>query len=242
MSKDYYAADLAYIHDVGFCHHVRRMTQAILPLLGEATKEKLVVDLGCGSGVSAHALAKAGFKTLGIDYSAEMIALARARDKQTTYRQGSFLEAEIPECHAALAIGEVINYLFDPNNKKTSLNAFFRKVFKALRPGGWFILDFAEPGRHTASKQSFVEGDDWACVAKYEHDKSRQTLTRQIVSFRKVGRSYRRAEETHVQRLYKASEIAGSLRKIGHKARVVRKLPNYQLPHGVAAVFARKPA
>jgi hypothetical protein len=49
-------------------------------------------------------------------------------------------------------------------------------------------------------------------------------LTRNITSFRKVGRFYRRVEEVHHQRLYKPKRVAELLARIGFR---VRRLQSY---------------
>ena len=65
----------------------------------------------------------------------------------------------------------------------------------ALTPGGVLIFDVAEPGRCRGLTQRFAEGDDWTCLVEYQHAKAQERLTRRIVSFRKVGDTYRRHEE-----------------------------------------------
>ena len=73
------------------------------------------------------------------------------------------------------------------------------------------------------------------------HEVAKQRLTRRIVSFRKVGDSYRRHEETHTQQLYLGTKIAEMLRDIGFRVRQVRSYGKYSLPPGVVAFIARKP-
>ena len=47
---------------------------------------KCAVDFGCGTGRSTRFLQGLGFKTVGIDISAEMVAIARERDLDGDYR------------------------------------------------------------------------------------------------------------------------------------------------------------
>src|SRR5207248_1113162 len=114
---DAYRDDLAYIHDAGF----GGLARAAGPVLVEALRRRgfaggLVVDLGCGSGIVSRAVAEAGYDVLGIDISPAMIALARERVSGGTFRVGSVISTEIPRCIAVVAVGEVFNYLFDPEN------------------------------------------------------------------------------------------------------------------------------
>ena len=53
---DYYKQDLAYIHDVGYCDYALKSAPGILDILAQNNiHQGLIVDLGCGSGVSAFA-------------------------------------------------------------------------------------------------------------------------------------------------------------------------------------------
>lgn len=80
--KAWYKPDLAYIHDVGFRDYALNAAPGILEILKQrGIQSDLVVDLGCGSGVSAQLLIDAGYRVLGIDISEAMIAIARQRPR-----------------------------------------------------------------------------------------------------------------------------------------------------------------
>jgi SAM-dependent methyltransferase len=49
---------------------------------------KSVLDLGCGTGVLASALADAGHRVTGVDPAAEMLAVARGRDPRVAWHDG----------------------------------------------------------------------------------------------------------------------------------------------------------
>jgi hypothetical protein len=139
------------------------------------------------------------------------------------------------------ALGEVFNYLFDPNNSLRMLRRVCRGVFDALTPKGLLIVDVAEPGRCKGLKQRFMEGEDWTCLVEYRQDVAKQQLTRRIVTFRKVGGTCRRHEETHAQQLYPGTKVAEMLWDIGFRVRRVRRYGKYPLGTGVAGFVARKP-
>jgi hypothetical protein len=67
-------------------------------------------------------------------------------------------------------------------------------------------------------------------------------LTRRITTFRKVGEHYRRADEVHRLRLYRATDIAIELRRVGFRVRRTRSYGRYRLPRAHVAFIARKPA
>lgn len=243
--SDWYREDLAYIHDVGFGDYALESAPGILEILARnKIREGLVVDLGCGSGLWARELTKAGYRVLGIDISESMVEIARRCAPGAEFRAGSLFDADIPSCDAVTSIGEVFNYLFDPENSSRNLDGLFLRIHDALAPGGVLVFDVAEPGqvRRGAMERGFSEGEDWAVLVEKEEDAGRGILTRRIVSFRRVGEYYRRDDEVHRQRLYKSPEIAGKLRRAGFRVRTMRGYGRYRLPGAHAAFVARKPA
>jgi len=46
----------------------------------ENPKHSLILDVGCGSGLSGEVLKQAGFHWIGIDISPEMLRIAKERD------------------------------------------------------------------------------------------------------------------------------------------------------------------
>jgi SAM-dependent methyltransferase len=241
IHTDAYGCDLAYIHDTGFGKFARASAPGLLKWLRQnGITEGRVVDLGCGSGIWARELADAGFQVLGVDISSAMVELAHQRVPEAAFLVESFCQFELPSCRAVTALGEVFNYRFDPKNSLRTLRQVCKRVFDALTPKGLLIFDVAEPGRCKGLTQKFVEGEDWTCLIEYRHDVAKRQLTRRIVSFRKVGDSHRRHEETHTQQLYRGSEIAEMLRETGFRVRSVRGYGEYPLPKRVVAFAARK--
>ncbi len=238
-----YKRDFAYVHDVGFGTFAERSAPGVLHILrAGGIYGGLVVDLGCGSGLWARRLVDAAYRVLGIDLSADLIALARQRVPEGSFQAGSFLDVDFPDCVAITALGECFNYTFDRRNSRSSLSRLFRRAFRALRPGGLLVFDVAEPGRAKGSSRSFWQGPDWACLTEFVQDEPRNLLTRRITTFRKVGRHYRRAEETHVQQLYSASQLADDLRQIGFRVRTVRGYGDLRFARAHAGLIARKPS
>lgn len=233
-----YQNDLAYIHDVGFGDFARKAAPGLLAILRRADiRSGLVVDLGCGSGIWAAELTRRGYEVMGLDISRSMIQLARKQAPAARFVNASFLHAKLPVCDAVTAIGECFNYIFDGRNNRRELAHFFGRVQEALRPGGVFIFDIAEPGQ--ASRRAYAEGKDWAIL--FEAEPRRDLLIRRMTTFRQVGKLYRRSEETHRLRLYRASDVVAELRGAGFAVRVLRAYGRMRLPHAHTAFVATKP-
>ena len=242
MKLQGYNRDLAYIHDVGFGGFAERAAPGVLNILrGSGIASGLVIDLGCGGGLWARRLVDAGYGVLGVDLSSHMIAIARQRVPEGAFRTASFLDGGFPPCAAITSLGECFNYLFDDRNRRPSLCRLFRQAYRALQPGGLLVFDVAEPGRACGADRRFWQGRDWACLTEFDHDRRRNLLTRRMTTFRKIGRHYRRAEETHVQQLYRGSQLARDLQEVGFRVRVVRGYGELRFLKAHVGLIARKP-
>lgn len=242
-----YRNDLAYIHDAGFGDFARHAAPVLLDALRRrGIDDGLVIDLGCGSGILSQELAAAGYDVLGIDISEAMIAMARERVPQARFRVESLLQAELPPCIAVAAVGEAFNYLFDSGNTGRALLKLFRRIHRALKPGGLLLFDVAEPGRvaGTGPQRKHVEGEGWAVLVTLEEDRRRRLLTREITTFRQVedqaGDLYRRDQEVHRQRLLPRSEVAAQLRSLGFRVRTLTGYGSLRFARGQVGFLARK--
>jgi SAM-dependent methyltransferase len=232
-----YPEDLAYIHASGFTALAETAAPAIVELLrGSGIDGGLVVDLGCGSGITSRALVDAGYRVVGIDTSRPLLARARRAAPGARFKHASFLDEPLPECVAILAVGEVLCYTTE------SLEPVFRRVYRALRPGGLFVFDLAGPGRVPGGGpvRSWAEGADWAVLVETEEDPAQRLLTRRMTTFRRGGRSWRRRRQTHRQHLHPPSDIGARLRRAGFTVRFRRGYGGERFARGHYVVVARK--
>jgi SAM-dependent methyltransferase len=238
----WYNEDLAYIHDVGFQDYALNSMPEILAILKRSNLlTGLVVDLGCGSGLSADILHRAGYSILGIDISEAMIAIAKTRVPTAEFRVDSLFTTNIPPCIAVISIGECLNYLFDANADR-AIDSLFHRIYRALVPGGTFIFDIVTPGQvppDTIAK-SFVEGQDWLVLVEKQEDRTEQILTRRIITLRQVGNLYRRTDEVHRQRLFDVTALAETLNQIGFQVETANHYGTFHLPPARVAVIAHK--
>ena len=238
-----YQQDLAYIRDTGFTGFVSKAAPGLLRMLRQnGIRAGLVVDAGCGSGVWARILTDAGYSVLGIDISAAMIELARKQAPAAQFQVESLFQAKLPTCDAVTSIGECINYAFDPASGKPALARFFERVHSALRPGGVFIFDVVEPGRVPDGdpQRRFLEGPDWAILLEVREDAKRKTLTRRIVSFRKVKKLYRHSEELHRLHLFPRAELQTMLTQAGFQVVTLSNYGKLRFAQSHTAFLARR--
>jgi SAM-dependent methyltransferase len=98
-----------------------------------------VVDLGCGPGHIAAHLRGLGLPVLGVDQSAEMLAVGRARYPGVRFALGSITRLGLADnsCSGALSRSSVIH--LPPELLPSALTEFAR----VLAPGGWLLLSFS---------------------------------------------------------------------------------------------------
>jgi SAM-dependent methyltransferase len=240
-----YRRDLAAIHDAGFPDLA---AHAALVLIGALRRSGLVsglvVDLGCGGGVLAERVAGAGYDALGVDISPALVALARRRVPAAHFVVGSWLDAGLPACAGVAAVGECLNYLFDPRNTGAARRDLFGRVYGALPRGGVFLFDIAGPGRvprecGTQTSAHRVE-EDWAVLMTAREDRRRRLLERRITTFRRVGDLYRRSHEVHRLRLLAPGRVRAELEATGFAVRLLAGYGRLRFPPGLCGILARK--
>ena len=243
----FYADDLAYVHHVGFTGFVRGAAPGLRAMLRQAgIKEGLVVDLGCGSGVWLNTLIDNGYEAIGVDGSSAMLRLARRNAPKARLHLASAFEFDLPKCDAVTAIGEVLCYLPQskdgrvPSRKdQPSLAALFGRVAKALRPGGLLLFDLMVHSDESMVTRNWRAGDDWAVMFEATEDRKRELLTREITTFRRVGRTYRRSHERHVLRVYQTREVLHTLATAGFQAMSTDRYGRLRMLPGRKAFWAR---
>jgi SAM-dependent methyltransferase len=235
-----YADDLAYIHDAGFSHHARGTADGVVGLLrANGVDGGLVVELGCGGGITAAHLTASGYDTLGVDQSAGLLRLARQRAPRARFTRGSFFDFTVPPCAAVLSMGECLGYRAGKRGGTGAMMRVIRRVHRALPRDGLFIFDLVTPKVAEAATYA-RSGPDWALNSQNTRDRTGAWLRREITTFRRHGHGYRRGSAPpHVQ-LYDAANLSRRLRDLGFAVRVRKSLGDYDLAPGRVLFIARK--
>lgn len=125
----------------------------------------VVVDLGVGSGRLAIALAGTGFDVVGIDLSADMLAIAKQRLDQVptrirdriTLQQGDMRSFDAPPGTSVVTIAAGSISLLDRRDRRRFFERFVR-----LLPGTQLVLSVYEidPGASGATSQTMLLTDE----------------------------------------------------------------------------------
>ena len=232
----FYPADLANIHDQGFGEFARAAACEVLRRLPPAG---LVVELGCGSGISTQILSDAGYDVVGVDLSADMLEIARRRAPRAELRRESIWTAELPRCVGATAIGEVLNYTVDDSAGAERLPELCARVHEALMPGGVFMFDFATPGRGTLRPGGphVREGAGWRIESEAVEDPATRTLERRMT----IDGGDCQRKEIHRLRLYDRKLVQECLEGAGFRSEALTGYCDFDFWPGYAAFAAIKP-
>lgn len=126
-------------------------------LLRQHVVGERAVDFGCGTGRSTRLLQRLGFTTVGLDISAEMIAIARARDPRGDYREiadGDF--ASLPDHSFDLVLSA---FTFDNIPGRARKVGLFAGLRRLLRPGGRLVSIVSTPEIYTNEWVTFTTRD-----------------------------------------------------------------------------------
>jgi SAM-dependent methyltransferase len=212
-----YGPDLAHIHHHGFSEFAESAAPFVIAQLRKHGAKR-VIELGCGSGILARELTRAGFDVHGYDASPSMIALARRTAPRARFDVARFRDVDA-RADAVIAMGEVLNYgTFD------DVRALVANLETRL-----LMFDVAECGAYPPHEEHRSGGDDWSVIAIKDSDGTH--LTRRVLTFRDDGR---RGEEVHHLELYDREQLTALLRAHGFRVAIRRSYGAQRLPKGHA--------
>src|SRR2546427_3114837 len=152
-------------------------------LLGDA-QDKVVVDLGCGSGEEVVPLRYRGARVIGIDISPDLIAIARER----LQRYGIDAELQIASAYETRLTDQSVDVVFCMSVlHHLQLDRVKNEIRRKLKPDGLFILK--EPGRFSWTmehlRKLFPPRED---VSEFEHPLNSKQLNTLAEGFQVLAR------------------------------------------------------
>jgi SAM-dependent methyltransferase len=178
-------------------------------------KGATILDAGCGAGTVTLALARRGYRVVGIDGSAEMLAQARAKDgaDRVTWLHTSFWGVKLP-CHVFISTCDGVNHLCTVQE----LVRFFRHAYSCLCPGGYLIFDINSPYKfqHILARETFywrVPGLDLVWINQYTPPINRA----HIILYEGGQSNYQKVNLAIEERCYTPSSLLYYLRRVGFR-------------------------
>ena len=193
----------------------RREVRRLLELLGELPSGSRVLDCPCGQGRHAHLLAEAGYNVDGLDYSKELLAVAKKRGTGPTLRYAQGDMRRLPSrwtnrFSAVVNLFTSFGFFDEPADDRKVLAEFAR----VLKPGGLLVW---HGGSRDGVMARFLARDWWSSAdgTVFGQERTFDPLSG-FLEVRSTWRGVRNnGERTHRIRLYTASELAERMREVG---------------------------
>ena len=185
-------------------------------------KPELVLDLGCGTGSMTLELARRGYDMTGIDYSPEMLDIARNRAiDEGLESKMLWLCQDMTEFELYGTVDVTVSCLDSLNHLtgNQDLESCLKLVHNYLIPDGLFIFDINGKYKfeNIYSDNSYViEQDGSFCVwQNYSDEKSK--LCDFYITLFKEGQNgtYRRYDEVQTEKMYTLRTVKSLLKKCG---------------------------
>src|SRR6266511_3047789 len=197
-----YGRDFAEVYSrFGYSEFSARVAKLLPKVLARLhTKPREILDMTCGEGTFAVAMAKKGYRVSGVDRSAGMLTLARrkAREAHVNVR---FIKKDVrslpfkEEFDLVTSWYDSLNYLL----RSDDLARAFAGAFRALRPGGVVEVD---------ARNAFV-------VHRSTWNARSRVATLKVTCFVRHDGRWSRIDELHRERAYQLPAIRSSLRRAG---------------------------
>lgn len=117
---------------------VSELGSAVLDILAPQPGER-ILDLGCGTGDLMVKMDQAGAKTVGIDYSSEMIQKAREKNPHLEFHVMGAQDFHFQEPFDAVFSNAALHWVLDKENA-------IKSIYNSLRRGGRFVAEFGGRG------------------------------------------------------------------------------------------------
>src|SRR5918996_6037125 len=115
---------------------------ALLQLIGDVTNLELL-DLACGHGRLTRELARRGARVVGVDISAALLDVARAREMEHSLHV-SYVQADAASIALAGAMFDGVTCSFGLSDID-DLEGAMTSVARVLRTGGFFVFSLLHP-------------------------------------------------------------------------------------------------
>jgi ubiquinone/menaquinone biosynthesis C-methylase UbiE len=204
---------------LGYSERMAELLPAVLPRFD--ARPKTVLDIACGEGTFAVAMAKQGFQVTGVDQSPQMLQLSRERAERENVKVEFLLQdmRSLPfeeRFDLVTCWFDSLNYLLELED----LTKTFAGVCRALKKTRLFIFDMntiyglaVEWQRH----HCYVQQDtpELFEIHRPSYDLEKNMAIMKITGFVKEGDGWTRMDEVHKERGYTLEDIRQCSKEAG---------------------------
>jgi ubiquinone/menaquinone biosynthesis C-methylase UbiE len=213
----------AYFYAKGpYLQYSERMVELLPTVLARFdARPQMVLDVACGEGTFAVAVAKKGLQVTGVDQSPQMLQLARERAERENVNVEFLLQdmRSLPfeeRFNLVTCWFDSLNYLLELED----LTKTFAGVCRALRKTGLFIFDMNTIYGLAINWQRYpcyVQQDtpELFEIHRPSYDFAKNLATLRITGFVKQGDGWTRMDEEHRERGYTLEDIRQCLEEVG---------------------------
>ncbi|HHV39306.1 MAG TPA: class I SAM-dependent methyltransferase [Tepidimicrobium sp.] len=182
-------------------------------------KPKSILEMACGTGNLSYYLARNGYNLLCFDISPEMLSIAY--NKLQGFDNATLIEQDMvgfnmnKEFDAIISACDGINYIL----KKEDLLKVFKNVKDHLSEDGIFIFDISSyyKLKHIIGNNTFIEDRGTIYYVWQNYFNNENNIVEFYLTFFMLDKhgGYKRLNEEHLQKAYKAEEITELLQEAG---------------------------
>ena len=183
-------------------------------------RPELVLDLASGTGSMTLELASRGYDMIGVDYSTEMLGVARERAEEGGLSV-LWLCQDMRNFELYGTVGLVVSTLDSINHLTTDadIKKCFSLVHNYLDPDGIFIFDINGKFKFEeiyADKSYVLETDESFCVWQNDYDHKTKLCNFYITLFEELPSGvYERYDEEQTEKCYELEDIKKTLTDVG---------------------------
>ncbi|MEE3354928.1 MAG: class I SAM-dependent methyltransferase [Candidatus Weimeria sp.] len=222
-----------------WCDQIHRILSPYL----QDKEQKILLDLGCGTGQMTRRLYEKGYEMIGVDLSSDMLDIAREEEMVRLEAGGASMEDAIlylqqdmrdlelyGTVQGVVSVCDSMNYLTSEEDLLTTL----RLVNNYLDPGGVFLFDMKSPYlyEHILGRNTFTDQRDTGSVI-WENNYDPKTMVnyydltlfvREDLLFdlppeetAEEELAFYRFSEEHAQKAYETETVTELIKKSGVK-------------------------
>ncbi len=186
-----------------------------------SVKNKLVLDLACGTGILTGLLKEKGYDMIGVDLSPEMLQIAKEKHPDILFLNQAMDSFELFGTVGAIVCSlDSFNYLTEDG----ALERAFHLCNNYLEPGGLLIFDINTEYKfeHVLNDNVFAfDDEDVFYTWENAYFPEEKLCDFYLTFFEKTGEFYTRFDEVHTERSYSDEEIKKMLTSNGFSIKYI---------------------